>query len=154
MGLPTIANTTFQSGQKILNILNQVDPKNSAGAIQSALQGMMSLKNLTSAASSMAGGDQFSSLFNGILQPATSSSGSPQAIQSLINTLINSPCSVPVGTGTQDKTLINTSQQSGSGGESSQIASMAQQIIQQLINSFTGAGDTGGLATYDPTKEH
>ena len=151
-GLPTIANTAFQSGQKILNIINQVDPKNSAGAVQSALQGMMALKNLTSAASSMSGGDMFSSLFNSILQQATSSSGSPQAIQSLVSTLINSPSSVPVGNGTQDNSLLNSSQQSGSGGKSSQIASMAQQIIQQLISSFTGAGDTGGLATYDQNQ--
>ena len=214
-GLPTIANTAFQSGQKILNIINQVDPKNSSGAIQSALQGMMSLKNLTSAASSMSGGDMFSSLFNSILQQATSGgssggtstgTGTPQSstttpfqpvvntstipslsgtstttpqaqsgasaninqtIQTYINTLITSPWSVPVGPGTQDQSLINSSQNTtptqqsgqppsqggggsgGGGGGGSQIASMAQNIIQQLIASFSGAGDTGGLADYN-----
>ena len=220
-GLPTIANTAFESGQKILNIINQVDPKNSSGAIQSALQGMMSLKNLTSAASSMSGGDMFSSLFNGLLQSAmgggggggggggSSSAQSPintssatstpslpnistslitsttgasttipqlqsgastnlnQTIQAYINTLITSPWSVPVGTGTQDNSLINSSQNTaptaqsgqtpsqgsggggGGGGGGGQLASMAQQIIQQLISSFNGAGDTGGLATYN-----
>jgi len=215
-GLPTIANTAFQSGQKILNIINQVDPQNSAGAVKSALQGMLSLKNLTSAASSMSGGDMFSSVFNSILQqvqsatsssssssaqspsntssstttpspptvntsliPVTYSGGSntPQAqsgssqtlnitAAQLIDALVNNPASVPVGVGTQDHSLINSSQNTsptsqsgqspsqggGSGGGSSQIASMASQIIQQLISSFSGAGDTGGLATYDQNQ--
>ena len=218
-GLPTIANTAFEAGQKILNIINQVDPQNSSGAIQSALQGMMALKNLTSAATSMSGGDMFSSVFNGILQqvqsagsssssstpsaqspsnpasststpsaptvntsliPTVSSGGSstPQAqsggsqtlnmtAAQLVDALINNPSSVPVGVGTQDQSLINSTQNTaptaqsgqtpsqgsggggGGGGGGSQIASMAQQIIQQLISSFSGAGDTGGLATYD-----
>ena len=70
-----------------------------------------------------------------------------------------------IGTGTQDNSLINSSQNTaptaqsgqtpsqgsggGGGGGGGQLASMAQQIIQQLISSFTGAGDTGGLATYN-----
>ena len=177
-GLKTIANTPFQSGQKLLTVMKQVDPQNMAGAIRSGLDGITQLKNLTSAASSMSGGSNFSSLFNSLLQSVTSlgSGGSggggatPQISPQTINTvnafvtqLILSPNSIPIGIGTQDNSILPTAntantansqspqqQQQQSPANVAAMQNMAQAIIQQLISAFMNAGgDTGGLATYN-----
>ena len=136
-GLPTIANTAFEYGQKILNIINQVDPKNSSGAIQSALQGMMSLKNLTSAASSMSGGDMFSSLFNGLLQSTMGGGGGGGGGGG--SSSAQSPINTSSATSTPSLPNISTSLITSTTGASTtipQLQSGASTNLNQTIQAY------------------
>ena len=52
--LPTVGNVPFNSGEKLLALMQRVDPCNSSGAISAALNAMHSIQSLMSALSSVA----------------------------------------------------------------------------------------------------
>jgi len=161
----TVASTAYKDGQKMLNLIKQVDPQNESGAIKPALETMRGMKNITSMAGSLLGGNQFSSLFNGLLQESGGGGGNQQQQnpQNLLNTLMNDPSSIDVGEGTSTDSPVaqtnseistsNNSNQSQGGGNDSggggmgSAVGMIQGLISQMMQGV--GGQKGGLASFD-----
>ena len=105
--LPTIAGQAFQEGQKVLNLIKQVDPNNKSGSIQTALKGMIGLKNLTDASSMMAGVGNMSGMFSSLL--SGSGGNIAQAILQLGKQLLTDASTIPVSPPNYSITLNTTS---------------------------------------------
>lgn len=125
--LPTIGASKFEQGQKILNLIKQVDANNSSGAIPSALDGMIQLKNITSSGGMMNGG--LSEMFAPIVQQMMS--GQNVNISSVVGNALSSNNN-SVGQGF-DLSSINLN--------SSQVQNIVSQIANQIVSQFLGSSD-------------
>lgn len=123
----SIGTQTFQSGQKILNLITQVDPQNNSGAISPAVKVMKGLKNLTDGGSSGLGGSGFGSLFNAAIQALSgtgggssggssgtsgtggqSTAGLPANTQDILTALLSNASNLPVGPATSIESYVST----------------------------------------------
>ena len=82
--LKTIAETAFKDAPNILNLIQQIDPKNLAGSIPNAIQAMTGMKNLTSIEGliSAVGGGQLQQILQTLQQDASQ-------LQAIAQTLSN-----------------------------------------------------------------
>lgn len=176
--LKTVGNIPFQDAQKLLNVIKQVDANNASGAIQSALDPMIALKNLTSAAGALSSGGGFTGIIQDIAKMAMSGGGgggggqqsATQAVQSLFanasNTVISNTATIMQGVANNSSAIPPELQQlqqqnrnnmpgggGGGGGGNQNMAQMVstiQGIIQQVGQNFLAQpGKKGGLGSFD-----
>ncbi|MDR3502971.1 MAG: hypothetical protein P4L79_10335 [Legionella sp.] len=131
-GVPTIGNVPFESGQKILNLIKQLDPNNLSGSIPGALSGIIGLKNLTDMASMMSGNGNLPSMFMNLIGKHDIA----QSVASITSQLMTDPTTLPVST-------ANTSSNTSSNPQLQTAVTLIIGSLQQAFQNVPGAANNG-----------
>jgi len=129
--VPSIGGMPFAPGQKILNLIAQVDPNNLSGSIQGALKGITGLKNITDAVSMASGNGNLPSMFASLVN----STNLTLSINNIVKSITTNASTLPVSVSTQLTPAALLKIQP--------VLSIISNMLQQAFSNIPGAAANG-----------